>query len=309
MDNEGGRKDQNKYSIGITNANSLAIRKEANTSSTQLYNNGKLSNYVFLILGETGDFYKIQSDPVLDSGRTKIDMSTGVYNSSKMYAYTSKKYVSKVNSANDGTEERTTGIVYSAHVADIGWQAERANGNTAGTTGQNKQMEAVKIYLKDVGYSGSIEYSAHVADIGWQDWVTDDSIAGTTGKNKQMEAIKIRLTGDVASHYDIYYRVHVQDYGWLDWAENGEIAGTTDAAKRMEAIQIKLVTKKGKAPGSNTQAYIQPILQYRAHVADIGWQKNAVLSIRHMCRITVGLTGQRKRSKVEQPEKENGWRQ
>lgn len=134
-------------------------------------------------------------------------------------------------------------------------------------------MEAVKIYLKDVGYSGSIEYSAHVADIGWQDWVADDSIAGTTGKNKQMEAIKIRLTGDVASHYDIYYRVHVQDYGWLDWAENGEIAGTTDAAKRMEAIQIKLVTKKGKAPGSNTQAYIQPILQYRAHVADIGWQK------------------------------------
>lgn len=90
MDNEGGRKDQNKYSIGITNANSLAIRKEANTSSTQLYNNGKLSNYAFLILGETGDFYKIQSDPVLDSGRTKIDMSTGVYNSSKMYAYTSK---------------------------------------------------------------------------------------------------------------------------------------------------------------------------------------------------------------------------
>ena len=274
MDNEGGRKDQNKYSIGITNASSLAIRKEASTSSTQLYNNGKLSNYAFLILDEAGDFYKVQSDPVLDSGRTKIDTSTGVYNSSKMYAYTSKKYVSKVNSANDGTEERTTGIVYSAHVADIGWQAERANGNTAGTTGQNKQMEAVKIYLKDVGYSGSIEYSAHVADIGWQDWVADDSIAGTTGKNKQMEAIKIRLTGDVASHYDIYYRVHVQDYGWLDWAENGEIAGTTDAAKRMEAIQIKLVTKKGKAPGSNTQAYIQPILQYRAHVADIGWQKN-----------------------------------
>ena len=187
MDSDGGKKDQNKYSIGITNAASLAIRKEATTSSTQ---------------------------------------------------------------------------------------SDRANGDTAGTTGQNKQVEAMKIQLKDVGYSGSVEYSAHVSDIGWQDWVADGNIAGTTGKAKQMEAIKIRLTGDVASHYDVYYRVHVQDYGWLDWAENGGVAGTTDASKRMEAIEIKLVTKNGKAPGSTTQAYIQPLLQYKAHVADIGWQSN-----------------------------------
>ena len=272
MDNEGGRKDQNKYSIGITNANSLAIRKEANTSSTQLYNNGKLSNYAFLILDETGDFYKIQSDPVLDSGRTKIDTSTGAYNSSKMYAYTSKKYVSKINSGTNKTEQTDTGIIYSAHVADIGWQAEKANGDIAGTTGQNKQVEAVKIRLKDTGYSGAIEYSAHVADIGWMDWVTDGNIAGTTGKNKQMEAIKIRLTGEIANYYNVYYRVHVSDYGWLDWAENGDVAGTTDAAKKMEAIQIKLVDKKSKAPGSITQSYIQPLLQYQTHVQDIGWQ-------------------------------------
>lgn len=272
IDNEGGRKDQNKYSIGITNASSLAIRKEASTSSTQLYNNGKLSNYAFLILDETGDFYKIQSDPVLDSGRTKIDTSTGAYNLSKMYAYTSKKYVSKINSGTNKTEETDTGIIYSAHVADIGWQAEKANGDIAGTTGQNKQVEAVKIRLKGTGYSGAIEYSAHVADIGWMNWVTDGNIAGTTGKNKQMEAIKIRLTGEIANHYNVYYRVHVSDYGWLDWAENGEVAGTTDAAKKMEAIQIQLVDKKSKVPGSITQSYIQPLLQYQTHVQDIGWQ-------------------------------------
>lgn len=271
MDNEGGKKDQNKYSIGITNASSLAIRKEATTSSEQLYNNGDISNYAFLILGESGDFYKIQSDPVLNAGRTQIDASTGVYNPSTMYAYTSKRYVSKVS---DGTEEASSGIIYSAHVQDIGWQAERANGNTAGTTGQNRQVEAMKIHLKDVGYSGSVEYSAHVANIGWQDWVADDNVAGTTGQSKQMEAIKIRLTGDVANHYDVYYRVHVQDYGWLDWAENGDVAGTTDASKRMEAIEIKLVAKNGKAPGATTQAYVQPLLQYKAHVADIGWQKD-----------------------------------
>ena len=103
-------------------------------------------------------------------------------------------------------------------------------------------------------------------------WVTDGNIAGTTGKNKQMEAIKIRLTGEIANHYNVYYRVHVSDYGWLDWAENGEVAGTTDAAKKMEAIQIQLVDKKSKVPGSITQSYIQPLLQYQTHVQDIGWQ-------------------------------------
>ena len=70
MDSEGGKKDQNKYSIGIKDTVSTAhttlnVRKEASTSATSLYNTGTSSNYAFLILGESGDFYKVQSDPVL----------------------------------------------------------------------------------------------------------------------------------------------------------------------------------------------------------------------------------------------------
>ena len=78
MDSEGGKKDRNKYKIGIkdtlpTSHTALNVRKEASTSTTSLYNTGSSSNYAFLILGESGSFYKVQSDPVLNSGRTQID--------------------------------------------------------------------------------------------------------------------------------------------------------------------------------------------------------------------------------------------
>lgn len=288
MDSEGGKKDRNKYKIGIkdtlpTNHTSLNIRKEASTSSTSLYNTGSSSNYAFLILGESGSFYKVQSDPVLNSGRTQIDKNTGKYNASSMYAYSSKDYIKVMNGGSSGSNNNssgnnsstnTKGIVYSTHVQSYGWQSNKSNGQTAGTSGEAKRMEAIKIQLSNIGYSGSVQYSTHVQSYGWKNWVADGAVGGTTGEAKRMEAIRIRLTGEVANHYDIYYRVHTQTYGWLDWAKNGDIAGTTDGAKRMEAIQIVLVAKGGSAPGATTQAYVQPLVQYNTHVQTYGWKGN-----------------------------------
>lgn len=296
MDSEGGKKDRNRYKIGIkdtlpTSHTALNVRKEASTSTTSLYNTGSSSNYAFLILGESGSFYKVQSDPVLNSGRTQIDKNTGKYNASTMYAYSSKDYIKVVNSGLSGSNNSssgsnnnssgnnssstTKGIVYSTHVQTYGWQSNKSNGQTAGTSGEAKRMEAIKIQLSNIGYSGSVQYSTHVQTYGWKDWVSNGAIGGTTGEAKRMEAIRIRLTGEVANHYDIYYRVHTQTYGWLDWAKNGETAGTTDAAKRMEAIQIVLVAKGRSAPGATTQAYVQPLVQYNTHVQTYGWKGNA----------------------------------
>lgn len=295
MDSEGGKKDRNKYKIGIKDTlpmshTALNVRKEASTSTTSLYNTGSSSNYAFLILGESGSFYKVQSDPVLNSGRTQIDKNTGKYNASAMYAYSSKDYIKVVNSGSSGSNNSssgsnnnsssnnssstTKGIVYSTHVQTYGWQSNKSNGQTAGTSGEAKRMEAIKIQLSNTGYTGSVQYSTHVQTYGWKDWVADGAIGGTTGEAKRMEAIRIRLTGEVANQYDIYYRVHTQTYGWLDWAKNGDIAGTTDGAKRMEAIKIVLVTKGGSAPGATTQAYVQPLTQYNTHVQTYGWKGN-----------------------------------
>ena len=136
-----------------------------------------------------------------------------------------------------------TKLTYQAHTQNIGWMNAVAEDTVAGTTGQSRRLEALKINLKDFNGGNAIRYSAHVAQIGWQDWKTTGQIAGTTGRGLAIEAIKIQLTGSMAKYYDVYYRMHVAGYGWLGWAKNGAVAGTTGGGVQAEGIQIKLVAK------------------------------------------------------------------
>ena len=171
------------------------------------------------------------------------------------------KIVKKGAQAPGTTEQcfskKWTSIVYSAHVQDIGWQNNVKDGALAGTTGESKRVEAIKISLSGQKAEGSVEYSAHVQDIGWQKSVKDGALAGTTGKGKRVEAIKINLTGTLSESCDVYYRVHAQDYGWLGWTKNGNPAGTEGLSKRIEAIEIKVVTKGDTAPEMGKEAFVK----------------------------------------------------
>ena len=131
------------------------------------------------------------------------------------------------------------------------------DGMLAGTTGESKRVEAIKISLSNPSIAGNIEYSTHVQDIGWQTSVKNGKIAGTTGESKRVEAIKIKLSGEIAKQCDVYYRVHVQDYGWLGWAKNNEPAGTEGLSKRVEAIEIRVVTKGESAPETGERSFIK----------------------------------------------------
>lgn len=303
LDNENGQKDRYRYTIGIkdtinTKYNVVNVRKEANTASNVLYtttsSSGRsVSNYAVLIKGSSGSFYQIQSDPVLNSGRTAINSSSGAYNFSNMYAYISKDYVTvvsgKVSGGDTQTPSASEGITYSVHAQTYGWMGDKQDGAMAGTEGEAKRLEAVKIKLRDPSVSGSVKYRSHIQSIGWTDWKSDGAMSGTEGQAKRMEAIRIQLTGKMAEKYDIYYRVHCQTYGWLDWAKNGETAGTTDGAKRMEALEIRLVKKGGAAPGETMRTYVQPLLQYQTHVQTYGWQEMAEGGVK------AGTEGQAKR--------------
>ena len=168
---------------------------------------------------------------------------------------------------------QTPSVNYSTHVQDIGWQGYVKDGSTAGTTGQSKRLEAIRIKLSNnTSYKGRIQYQTHIQDIGWQGWKMNDEMSGTSGQSKRLEAIRIKLTDELAENYDIYYRVHAQEFGWLGWAKNGESAGTAGYSYRLEAIEVKLVEKDGKAPGSTERPYIQRYVSYQTHVQDIGWQ-------------------------------------
>lgn len=279
LDQSGGSQDQYACTIGIkdtvtTSHTQLNVRKEANTSSNILYTTGSGSNYAFLVLGESGGFYKVQSDGVLNDSRTAINSSSGSYRAASMYAYVSKDYVSVVTNGTGGvpTTPTTQSISYSVHAQTYGWLNTVSDGNVAGTEGQSKRAEAIKVQLVNPKYSGSVQYRTHVQTYGWQDWAADGAVSGTEGLYKRMEAIQIRLTGEMEAHYDVYYRVHSQTYGWLDWAKNGEMAGTTDGSKRMEAIQVVLVEKGGNAPGETARPFVQPVYEYNTHVQTYGWR-------------------------------------
>ena len=134
-------------------------------------------------------------------------------------------------------------VVYSTNVQDDGWLNPVSDGEISGTTGKGKRIEAIKISLKDLPYSGGISYKTLIQNIGWLNNVTNGAISGTSGEGKRVEAIQINLTGDMANYYDIYYRVHIGSYGWLGWAKNGMNAGSEGLGKPVEAIEIKLVPK------------------------------------------------------------------
>ncbi|MCI8292663.1 MAG: family 78 glycoside hydrolase catalytic domain [Hespellia sp.] len=182
---------------------------------------------------------------------------------------------------------------YSVHCQTYGWMNTVTEGERAGTEGQAKRLESIKIAVNKelVNCSGDIQYQVHVQTHGWTDWVANGAEAGTTGEAKRLEAIRIRLTGELEQKFDVYYRVHAQSYGWLGWAKNGEGSGTAGQAKRLEAIQIVLVKKGGPSPGStaNANVGISNQISYTTHVQTYGWQN------RSYDGGTSGTSGQAKR--------------
>ena len=158
----------------------------------------------------------------------------------------------------DEEPEKEPSICYTTHIQDIGWQNQVKDGEMAGTEGQAKRLEAIKITLKDL--SGvKIKYQTHIQDIGWQDWKYDGTLAGTEGQSKRLEAIKIELEEN--DKLSANYSVHVQDIGWQNWKAEEKIAGTEGQSKRLEAIKIELLTNIKNLK-----------LKYRVHIQDIGWQ-------------------------------------
>lgn len=292
LDAAGGNKDYGYYTIGIKNTISsghddVNVRKDASTSSTILYTTGSHSNYPVIIRKSSGDFYEIQSDGVLNSGRSAVVDSTGNYSVNNMYAYISKDYVTTVFTGNKSSD---ASVNYSVHAQTYGWLDTVQDGAMAGTSGEAKRLEAIQISLGNAPVSGSIQYRVHRQTYGWEtDWKSDGATSGTTGEGKRLEAIQIKLTGQMAEKYDVYYRVHAQSYGWLGWAKNGESAGTSGMSKRLEAIEICLVSKGGAAPGDTSNAFVKASIIYQTHVQTYGWRGWSFNNLES------GTTGQGKR--------------
>ena len=164
-------------------------------------------------------------------------------------------------------------IQYEAHVSNIGWMSSKRDGSTAGTTGQSKSVEDLKVSILNPVVDGSVQINANVSGIGWQGWDTPSaSEGGTTGQGRAVEAVRLRLTGSLAKDYDVYYRVHASNIGWMAWAKDGEEAGTTGMSCSLEAVQIKLIKKGTSHPDTSGYSHLEiPTVTYSSQVKG-AWQ-------------------------------------
>nr|WP_275951554.1 L,D-transpeptidase family protein [Faecalicatena contorta] len=180
-------------------------------------------------------------------------------------------------------EDNMGAVIYQVHMQDLGWSGKKVDGQEAGSSTSDKNLEAVKIQISESArqygkLEGSVQYTVHVRDIGWQETVQDGQQAGTTGANKPVEAIKVNLTGQLATVYDIYYRVYSKNHGWFGWTKNGQLAGSVGFAYAVQAIEVQLYPKDSSdAPVDVGDSYLTEEnmgkITYSAHVQEKGWQR------------------------------------
>ena len=82
--------------------------------------------------------------------------------------------------------EESHKIGYRAHLELLDWQDWKFDGETAGTTGEYRRLEAIQIDYKDDVYA-----KAHIGDVGWIDYgkIDINTVIGTTGECKRLECL------------------------------------------------------------------------------------------------------------------------
>lgn len=130
----------------------------------------------------------------------------------------------------DSNEE----LYYRVHVSDKGWLPWVKGGEVAGTTGEERRIEAIQI---DAQFGARVK--AHIENHGWIDYgeIRPETIIGTVGESLRLEALVIEPIGN---KFPLTGKVHIQNRGWENWYNlDGVISlGTTGLGLRMEAIQL-----------------------------------------------------------------------
>lgn len=126
---------------------------------------------------------------------------------------------------------KTPDLLIDVYAAERGWMEAAVQGEDAGTTGESRQLEAIRIRT----FNGSeIAYRVELAGIGWQPWVGDGEVSGLPGGGKAIVAIQIKCDdGDRV----VAYRTHIAEIGWVGYVYGPEISGVH--TNRIEAITVK----------------------------------------------------------------------
>ena len=215
------------------------------------YNNLPLKN-AFIRIANSVSFIPQKGDIViwgagLGNKYGHIAIATGEGNTSNFYSYDlnwGSKTVHKVQHnykgflgvlrANDQSKIiPKPDLQYKVHIQDKGWTNWIGTGSVAGTTGENKRIEAIILQ----GNNGlNLSYRVHMQDKGWSNWVGNGQVAGTTGEKRRIEAIEIK------SNKVLEVQEHIQDVGWMPKSRGTNIRiGTEGKCLKIEAFKINIV--------------------------------------------------------------------
>ncbi|RHA65174.1 hypothetical protein DW925_09840 [Collinsella sp. AM43-1] len=175
-------------------------------------------------------------------------------------------------------EQIADAISVEAHVSNVGWQPAVGNGGTAGTTGQSRAVEALRVRLSgELSARYTVWYRVHSAEFGWLGWACDGADAGSAGYGRAVQAVQVAVLpkgdpapGDTTSPFknrsddpaSISVRSHTSNIGWMSPVRSGSVAGTTGRGLPMEALEAQL----GWYGHSGS-------IELRGHVSNVGWQQ------------------------------------
>jgi hypothetical protein len=131
-------------------------------------------------------------------------------------------------------------IVYQAHVATIGWQAEVFNDRLAGTTGQGLNVEAFRI--RGAGLPAGTQFCASVdgQGIGSGSPQCGTSVeVGTVGQSTPLKQLAFTVNDPTAT-WKVCYHVHVGNVGWMQEVCDGTPTGSTVPGQNIQAVVVRM---------------------------------------------------------------------
>lgn len=189
--------------------------------------------------------------------------STGDWPSMKMYQYTSTGYIEGYSENLDlsvfygtraeweamcgkkpeqvaGKAKNDAGLKYHVHAQDVGDLAVVHDGQTAGTVGFSKRMEALTFDAIPKGFK--LRCKLHLEGIGWRSYdVVPGKLLGTKGESRRVECVGFEvLERPEGDKRKLHFQVHQQDYGWLADTKEGYFSGCDGQSRRLEAVRIWL---------------------------------------------------------------------
>lgn len=163
-------------------------------------------------------------------------------------------------------------VYYRVYANGYGWLGWAKNGQSAGTQGLSRQIEAVNVVLVEKGKKApgstskpfltkpNVAYASYVQSIGWTNTVKNGALSGTQGQSKPVEAIKVNIENSPYSG-KLVYASKMQGGNWLSSVTNKEVSGIEGYSKPLETVKINL-------SGEIADYYD---IYYRVHVQSYGW--------------------------------------